>query len=200
MILMKLLLLLLSLPVSLFSFCQRQYSVQDLKNGKFKDDSSYVYYLPFEKGKKVFLVQAYDSKMSHKSEYALDFKVKERTKVCAARSGVVIASRKDSEKGGLKPENLSDGNYISIQHEDKSVAHYWHLYKDGVFVTTGDTVKAGQWIGYSGNTGYSAFPHLHFEVQGYDASGNFKQIPTRFHTRKGIIYLRPAKFYRCVRN
>jgi len=197
---MKLTILLLSIHLTATCFSQQQYSIRDLKEGRFKEDSSYIYRLPFEKGKKVFLIQAYDSKMSHKSEYALDFKVKEKTKVCAARSGVVIAARKDSDKGGLKPENLSDGNYISIQHEDKSVAHYWHLHKDGVFVTTGDTVKAGQWIGYSGNTGYSAFPHLHFEVQAYDAFGNFKQIPTRFYTQKGIIYLRPAKFYRCVRN
>lgn len=193
---MKLVALVISFLFTANCFSQRQYSVEDLKAGRFTNDSSYIYTLPFEKGKKVFLIQAYDSKMSHKGEFALDFKVKEKTKICAARDGIVIASRKDSDKGGLKPEHLSDGNYISIQHVDGSVAHYWHLQKEGVFVKTGDTVKARQWIGYSGNTGYSAFPHLHFEVQGYDASGNYQQIPTRFYTKKGVIYLRPGKFYR----
>jgi murein DD-endopeptidase MepM/ murein hydrolase activator NlpD len=182
-------------------FCciaQEQYSIRDLKSGKFKDDSSYIFSLPFENKKKVFLIQAYDSKMSHKGEFALDFKVKKKTKICAARDGIVIAARKDSEKGGLKPENISDGNYISIQHYDGSVAHYWHLIKNGVLINVGDAITKGQVIGLSGNTGYSAFPHLHFEVVGDDGTGNTRQLATRFYTNKGIIYLRPAHFYRTL--
>src|SRR6266498_1133106 len=172
---------------SIGSFSQTNYSIRDLKEGKFKDDTSYVYSLPFEKGKRVFLIQAYDSKMSHKGELALDFKVKKGTKICAARDGVVMLIRKDSDKGGLKDENLDDGNYIIIQHSDGSSGMYWHLQKDGVAVNVGDTIRKGQVIGLSGNTGYSAFPHLHFEVQGYDAGGNYKQLPTRFITNKGIL-------------
>ncbi len=191
---MRITFLLLLLPV--IGFPQDQYSIRDLKNGKFKNDSSYIYTLPFKNKKKVFLVQAYESMFSHKGERALDFKVKKRTKICAAREGVVIAARKDSDKGGLKNENLSDGNYVSIQHSDGSVAHYWHFQKDGVMVNVGDTVQTGQWIGLSGNTGYSAFPHLHFEVQGYDAAGQYKQLATRFYTNEGVIYLRPGKFYK----
>lgn len=194
---MKFILLFLLLPFNAFS--QNQYSINDLKNGKLKDDSSYVYTLPFERKKKVFLIQAYDSKFSHKDEKALDFKVKKGTKVCAARDGMVTGIRKDSDKGGLKPENISDGNYIIIKHNDGSVAWYWHLLKEGVMVNEGDTVKTGQVIGLSGNTGYSAFPHLHFEVRGYDGSGDYVQLPTRFYTQKGIIYLRPGKFYRTLR-
>ena len=174
------------------------HSIYDLKAGKFKQDSSYIYSLPFENNKKVFLIQAYDSKMSHRGEYALDFKVKKGTKICAARDGVVIGARKDSNKGGLKPKNLSDGNYVSIRHADGSVAHYWHLLKNGALVNIGDTITKGQLIGLSGNTGYSAFPHLHFEVVGNDGTGNYRQLATRFNTNKGIIYLRPAHFYKSV--
>ena len=181
-----------------YCIAQQQYSIQALKGGKFKEDSSYIYSLPFENKKKVFLIQAYDSKMSHKGELALDFKVKKKTKICAARDGVVIAARKDSDKGGLKPENMSDGNHISIKHYDGSVAHYWHLIKDGALVNIGDTVTKGQVIGLTGNTGYSAFPHLHFEVVGYDETGAYKQLPTRFYTNKGTIYLRPGKFYKAL--
>jgi len=182
-----------------FSQTQSDYSIRDLKGGKFIADNTPVYLLPFENGRKVFLIQAYDSKMSHKGERALDFKVRKGTKICAARDGVVIAAREDSDEGGLKPENLSDGNYISIKHIDGTVAHYWHLKKDGVHVNAGDTVTAGQLLGESGNTGYSAFPHLHFEVVGNDANGNYTQLATRFKTKKGIKYLRPAKFYKSVR-
>ena len=183
---------------SVVCIAQQDYSIRDLKEGKFKDDSSYIYSLPFENKKKVFLIQAYDSKMSHKGELALDFKVKKKTKICAARDGVVISAREDSDKGGLKPGNMSDGNYISIQHYDGSIAHYWHLIKNGVMVNVGDTITKGQLIGLSGNTGYSAFPHLHFEVIGNDGKGSIRQLPTRFYTNKGTIYLRPGHFYRAI--
>ena len=184
-------LLLPVLCLSLNVFAQESYSIQDLKNGRYKEDKSFIYNLPFENIKRVFVIQAYESKLSHRNERALDFKVKNGTKICAARQGVVVAARGDSDKGGLKDDNLSDGNYVSIRHDDGSVAHYWHLQKDGVNVNIGDSVKAGQWIGLSGNTGYSAFPHLHFEV--YNNNG---QMPTRFYTKKGSRYLRPGKFYR----
>lgn len=192
---MKMLLFLLLFPAIIFS--QEQYSTNELKNGKFKNDSSYIYTLPFEHKKKVFLIQGYESMFSHKGEKALDFKVRTGTKVCAARGGVVTAVRKDSDKRGLKTENLADGNYVFIRHDDGSEANYWHFKKDGVLVNEGDTVKTGQLIGFSGNTGYSAFPHLHFEVRGYDAAtGKYTQLPTRFYTQRGIIYLRPGRFYR----
>jgi murein DD-endopeptidase MepM/ murein hydrolase activator NlpD len=192
---MKLIVLSLIL-LSSAAFAQDDYSIRDLKNGKFKKDSSYIYSLPFKNKKRVFLVQGYESSFSHKGERALDFKIKKGTRICAARNGVVIAARKDSDKGGLKNENLSDGNHVSIKHIDGSIAHYWHLQKEGVMVNVGDTVQTGQWIGLSGNTGYSAFPHLHFEVQGYDATGHFRQLATRFYTNRGVIYLRPGKFYK----
>ncbi len=174
----------------------QHYSNRDLKDGTFKEDSSYIYTLPFEDLKKVFVIQGYESMFSHKGSKALDFKVKNGTKVCAARGGVVVAARGDSDKRGLKQENLSDGNYVFVRHDDGSVANYWHFKKDGVLVNTGDTIKTGQLIGLSGNTGFSAFPHLHFEVAGYDAKGNYTTLPTRFYTQKGIVYLTPGRFYR----
>ncbi|MEO7922896.1 MAG: M23 family metallopeptidase [Chitinophagaceae bacterium] len=193
---MKFIFIFILFPVP--GFCQDGYTLRELKDGKFKKDSSYIYTLPFEYKKKVFLIQGYESMFSHKGEKALDFKVKAGTKVCAARAGIVKDTRKDSDKGGLKPGNLSDGNYIVIQHNDGSTAWYWHFQKDGVLVSPGDTVRVGQLIGLSGNTGYSAFPHLHFEVQGYTAAGNHEQLPTRFYTQHGVIYLRPGKLYRVL--
>ena len=168
--------------------------IYDLKGGRVKPDNSYIYSLPFAKGSKFLLIQAYNSKMSHTKELSLDFKMKKGSKICAARDGVVIATREDSEIGGLKDEYLSQGNHIIIRHSDGSTAMYWHLQKDGVVVNEGDTVKQGQHIGYSGNTGYTAFPHLHFQVQ--DKNGN--DIATRFITHKGVIYLRPSNYYKRV--
>jgi len=191
---MKYLLLLLIFP-SLQSLGQKtEPALKDLKAGRVKPDSSFIYSLPYQVGRSYLLVQAYQSSLSHKGEYALDFKMKVGTKICAAREGVVIAARKDSEKGGLKPEMLSEGNYIVIEHADGSQAHYWHLQKHGVLVKPGDTVVQGQTIGFSGNTGYSAFPHLHFEVS-HPGKG---QVPTRFRTTKGVKYLRPGKWYKAI--
>ncbi len=166
--------------------------IRDLKSGRVTNDTSYVYLLPFAPGAKHFLVQAYNSKFSHRHELALDFKMKVGNIICAAREGVVTASREDSDKGGLKDEYLSEGNYVIIRHNDGSSAQYWHFKKDGVTVKTGDTVKRGQLIGYSGNTGYTAFPHLHFQV--VDSGG--QDLPTRFETKQGIRYLRPGNSYK----
>ena len=166
--------------------------IHNLKAGKVKPDSSYIYYLPFTKGSKFLLIQAYNSKMSHTKELSLDFKMKQGSKICAARDGVVINTKEDSDLGGLNDAYLNEGNHIIIWHADGSTAMYWHLQKDGVLVNPGDSVKKGQLIGYSGNTGYTAFPHLHFQVQ--DKNGN--DIATRFLTKKGIIYLGPTKYYK----
>lgn len=193
---MKFVCLLLFFP--LIVPAQDEYTIRQLKDGKYKADTSYIYTLPFEEGKKVFLIQAYESSFSHKGERALDFKVKKGTRICAARAGIVSSVREDSDKGGLKPENLSDGNYVIIRHFDGSTAHYWHLQKDGVAVAEGDTVSTGQYIGLSGNTGYSAFPHLHFEVQGPNTKGEYVQLPTRFYTQRGVIYLSPGRYYKSI--
>lgn len=172
--------------------------IHALKGGRVNPDRSFVYALPYQPGKKFMLIQGWQSSYSHKGEIALDFKMKKGSSVHAARDGVVESVMEDSDKGGLSPEYLALGNHISIRHSDGSVAHYWHLQKDGALVKEGDTVKIGQAIGLSGNTGYTAFPHLHFEVVGADENGQYRQVPIRFQTRKGIKYLRPGRWYKAV--
>jgi len=68
---MKLVSIILLFINSALCFSQtNEYSIHDLKAGKFKTDNTPIYLLPFEKGKKVFLIQGYESKMSHKGERA----------------------------------------------------------------------------------------------------------------------------------
>lgn len=159
--------------------------------------SDFIYRLPYEKGTCHLLVQGYKTQLSHRGEYALDFKMKRNTKICAARGGEVVAVKQDSHKSGIGKKYLSQGNHIIIRHEDGTFGNYWHLLFNGARVRVGDVVQTGEWIGCSGNTGFTAFPHLHFEVTLKMTPGQ-NQIPTLFQTRKGIYYLRSLRWYKSV--
>ncbi len=52
------------------------------------------------------------------------------------------------------------GNLIIVNHGEGVVSYYAHL--SGYNCSVGQKVKAGQVIGYAGNTGYSFGAHLHF--------------------------------------
>lgn len=171
-----------------------------LQKGIIKDDTSFVYHLPYEENKSHLLVQGYFSRYTHKNRAALDFKMKKGTKICAAREGVVVRLKEDGKKGGSNIKYRPFGNFVVIQHADSSRSGYWHLQFNGVLVNVGDTVKQGQVIGMSGRTGYTYFPHLHFIVWRFDGKGQWTQIGSRFQTNKGIRYLRPFRFYRNTNN
>lgn len=170
--------------------------IKMLQKGVIKDDTSFVYQLPYETGRTHILVQGYFSRYTHKNRAALDFKMKRGTKICAARGGIVIRVKEDGTKGGSNIKYRPHGNLIVIQHDDNSRSGYWHLQHNGALVNVGDTVQQGQVIARSGKTGYTYFPHLHFIVWKSDQKGQWTQIGTRFQTSKGIRYLRPFRFYR----
>ena len=169
--------------------------VKQLQKGIIKDDTSYVYALPYEEGKTFRVIQGYFSRFTHKERAALDFNMKRGTKITAAREGIVVRAKEDGTLGGLKSKYRSHGNNIVVQHTDGSRAGYWHLQHDGALVNVGDTVKQGQVIALSGKTGYAAVPHLHFLVW-RSGGGQWQQIATRFQTNKGIKYLRSWKKYK----
>jgi murein DD-endopeptidase MepM/ murein hydrolase activator NlpD len=160
-----------------------------------KFDSSYVYALPYAKGKSYLLIQGNGGWLSHKGEVALDFKMRRGTPVHAMREGMVIEIKDDSNRGGLGRRYFADGNYVLVRHTDNSFAWYFHLQKNSVQVHAGEVISKGQWIGRSGNSGYSAFPHLHVEVVVPD-NGHFRQLPMRFQLRKDARFLRPGRYYR----
>jgi len=132
-----------------------------------KYDTLYNYALPFLKRKRYKVLQGQNSNFTHKgnfSRYAIDFKMNVGQTVCAIRDGVVIQVKDKFTEGGRDKSYRDKANLIIIYHEDGTFAQYVHLKKDGVLVKKGDSVKKHQPIGYSGNTGMSTQPHLHFAV------------------------------------
>lgn len=194
---MKLIILLLVVFISACSVSKNplRNQVKQLQKGIIKDDTSYVYALPFEKGKTFRVIQGYFSRFTHKERAALDFNMKRGTNITAAREGVVIRVKEDGTLGGLNKKYRPHGNNLVIEHPDGSRAGYWHLQHNGILVNMGDSVKKGQLIAISGKTGYAFSPHLHFLVW-RSGGGQWQQIPTRFQTSKGIKYLRSWKKYR----
>jgi len=95
------------------------------------------------------------------------------TPVYAAASGTVIISTFVTSNpygyGGSSKTSWSAangygyGNYIAIEHPDGKITLYGHL--SSLAVSAGQTVAQGQVIGYSGSTGNSSGPHLHFEIR-----------------------------------
>ncbi|MFJ8073967.1 M23 family metallopeptidase [Streptomyces sp. NPDC096176] len=87
-----------------------------------------------------------------------DFAVPIGTPVKAAHGGTVVKAGPNG--GGDGP---AYGNAIVIKHGNGKYTQYAHLSK--INVSVGSTVKTGQNIAKSGNTGNSSGPHLHFEVR-----------------------------------
>lgn len=81
------------------------------------------------------------------------------------------------------------GQWIVISHEfdgKKWSSVYGHMYPDGVLVSTGDKVTAGQHIGDVGSNGESSGPHLHWEMwEGGRLTGGNEVDPTPFLDRVG---------------
>jgi len=162
-------------------------------------DSQYVYDLPFGKGKAFWIHQGYNGTFSHQNENSLDFIMPEGTEVLASRDGLVIDIVQNNNQSCPTRSCAPFGNYVSILHPDGTIAQYYHLQQNGVQVKAGDTVTKGQFIAYSGNTGWSSGPHLHFNVyiSSATAEKNRVTVKTLFKTGHGdkVQYLEEKKSY-----
>ena len=77
------------------------------------------------------------------------------TPVLASEAGTVV-------KAGW--DNTGYGNCVIIQHPDGNATLYAHMTAP-LMVSVGQKVKRSQLLGYSGSTGNSTGPHLHFEAR-----------------------------------
>ena len=151
-------------------------------------DENYPYLLPFKHGKKVRVGQGNNGSGTHKGINAIDFNLEIGDSVFAARDGLVVEVKQDSNVGGNDPKFEPFGNFIKVYHEDGTLGSYVHLVQNGSLVKKGDQIKKGQLIGISGNTGWSSGPHLHFMVS---QNIDFQNItlPVKFMNYEGELFI-----------
>ncbi|KAA2285187.1 M23 family metallopeptidase [Arenimonas fontis] len=149
-----------------------------------------VYSLPVEESA-FRLGQGFHGGFSHDdpaNRYAVDLEVAEGTAVLAARGGVVMEAVGGFREGGADPGLADRANLVRVLHEDGSMALYAHLREGGVAVRPGQQVHLGQVLGYTGNTGFSSGPHLHFAVQ-VNTGMRLESVPFRMIGPDGLLPL-----------
>ena len=126
-------------------------------------------YVTQEYGQTDFAAQAYKSK----THGGVDFRASIGTPILAAEDGIVMASD-NNDKGTSRWQKYQYGQHVLIEHDNNLATLYAHL--STRLVSKGERVTRGQVIGYSGSTGYSTGPHLHFGVY-WAPSIQLKSIP-----------------------
>lgn len=139
-----------------------------------------VYHLPYEPGERFPVAQGPGGTFTHTGDsyHAVDFDMPIGTPVLAARAGIVVDVEGDFRAKGLSRE--AGGNYVLIQHDDDTVAEYFHLKTDSIKVVPGQEVEVGDYLARSGNTGCSNGPHLHLMVFRAVDGTRRESLPMRF--------------------
>jgi murein DD-endopeptidase MepM/ murein hydrolase activator NlpD len=95
----------------------------------------------------------------------IDFGIPSGTPVYASYDGTV--KRATHSFANTANYDAEWGNVVILTHNIEGVTHqtiYAHLDQTRV-INSGDTVSQGQLIGYTGNSGASTGPHLHYQVE-----------------------------------
>jgi murein DD-endopeptidase MepM/ murein hydrolase activator NlpD len=124
--------------------------------------------LPFESRDTAFVSQGNNGRFTHQgaSRFAFDFNVAIGTAVVAAAPGVVLQTQDMFDRSvDMDPDQY---NFVLLDHGNGVLTEYGHLRHHGTRVRPAQRVAQGELIGYSGDTGMSTGPHLHFAVE--DAS------------------------------
>lgn len=158
------------------------------------------YKLPFPVGASFVCTQGNNTSGSHNGieKYAFDFSMPTGSIVCASRAGVVKEVTIDANwndgncpySGGCSSNCINKVNRIVIDHLDGTYSLYLHLTNTkSTLVTVGQSIGQGENIAYSGNSGCSSGPHLHFMVMNNYPSWYSQSIQVSFddfYTNNGI--------------
>jgi len=179
--------------------CPFEYSTE-LKFGdpSVKPDHRYRWMVPIQIKEPILCSQGFNGCITHngKFRYSVDIAVDEGTPVICPRDGIVVDYVCHFRETGTDQSFETKTNYLTIAHSDGTVSEYVHLKHKGVLAELGEVVKRGQVIAYSGNTGWSYGPHLHFHVR-ENANKGSSTIPYKFDdgTGNGIELLTGHYYY-----
>jgi len=162
-------------------------------------DSSPTLELPFAPGLTAHVSQGYDGITSHGWQTSIDFDLPIGAPICAAFDGEVTEIHVDGKPFTTKTgrsDSFLESNGLTVRNKEGLCAIYGHLDVRGVLVKPGERVKAGQVIGYGGNTGVVS-PHLHFATFRWHATkpGVVIPVPTWFRTTEGRTALQNGHSY-----
>ena len=95
------------------------------------------------------------------------------TPVLSPGNGVVVRMVSEVEDRAIGASNFHHnwGNLAIIQLDGGAFVKLCHLKRNSLVVAEGQRVKAGDLIGYCGNSGRSPVPHLHVQLQATAAVG-----------------------------
>ncbi|WP_225616395.1 M23 family metallopeptidase [Methylomonas albis] len=150
--------------------------------------SQTLYKPPLSAGAQFQITQAFNGPYSHhdqQNRYAVDIMMPVDTPIYAARGGIVLEVENDYLGNGTSQTYATKANSIRILHEDGSMAVYAHLALEKAQVSPGMQVVTGQLIAYSGNTGLTTGPHLHFAVQ-INRGMELISVPFQFSDGAGL--------------
>lgn len=115
-------------------------------------------YLPWQYGANYTVTQGNDGGYSHNDAYTRfgwDFGLPSGTPVISSAGGTVRVA--------ASGYNYGWGNTVTVCYADGTCSRYGHL--SSYVVRPGEGVSQGQLLGYSGNTGDSTGPHLHYQLE-----------------------------------
>lgn len=98
------------------------------------------------------IISRFGGELENRNE-GIDIDIPEGTEVRSSADGKVIYSA----------GHHGFGNMVIIQHNEKYITIYAHL--QTITAKEGQTILAGELIGFSGKTGSAATPRLHFEIR-----------------------------------
>jgi murein DD-endopeptidase MepM/ murein hydrolase activator NlpD len=152
-------------------------------------DDAYEYRLPYGERVSFAVIQGYGAHLSHRGveQYTVDFGMPVGTPVHAAREGVVALAEDSHDTGCAREECGQLANFVVVLHSDGTTGEYFHLQHGSVQVRIGERVARGELLAFSGNTGYTTVPHLHFGVYRTEHGGRTQSLQVSFTTREGLI-------------
>jgi murein DD-endopeptidase MepM/ murein hydrolase activator NlpD len=121
------------------------------------------------------------------NRFAVDFALKVGAPIFAAHDGLVALVQDGFLEGGLEPYYGDKANYVLIAHPDNEFSLYLHL-KEGIAVKHFEEVEEGDLIGYCGLSGYTSYPHLHYQTA-VKQKDELEPIATRFRIGEDIKVL-----------